>query len=657
MKSARRNFLASVAAFALCIGAKHTGAQTALSAGHPIGPVAYQGDPNAIFSSIDTSDGIIVSRTSGQLPAFVHASAAAIVATGQVLDAAGNPISGAILRPYERMEYWWDFGDPLGTEIFTNPFTKLRVNANTEQYGPEAVYVYRTAGTKTITLHIRGKSVGGGYVTASVSTTFTAKVFNQDGGNWFFDSVSGNDNWDGRSPTYIGGRSGPKQSANSLLTIWGSGSLTNTAFHLAYGSSWSFDKNNLWFLQGRSVRIDAYQGSRPSSAKPQLIRSSGTHGAIFFGNLHGHTDVVLQNLDVQVTSNASEPPIGLVRADGQTVSDIYIDNCDCTANGNAALSLYSGIANQLKTQFVNGSVWGGTFRQDHGGAAGINFGMARFMSFVGATVHAIGQGNVYVHFINPEECQDHLLARWLSTSGSLMNFCIEPRANNWSGDYIGRWCCVSDCNYMDCMNGINFSNQHNASPATTEGYYEGVVVQRCFFGNLGQNAFYITGVTDITMRDNRIWVFGYTAIVPSFGSNNKGLANYIEACFYRNLIYKDAIQGDNDMPVIRLFPSGDPCTKMQEITDNVIYDARLGANAIIVGTVFADQVSSKSVIARNQYYAPNALNGSYFKDGSSSKTLAQWQAVSPPLYFDEDAIYGIPNWPDPSHGNFGAVPP
>src|SRR5712671_6289888 len=60
----------------------------------------FLGDLNTNITSIDVSGGIQISRSSGNLPAFVQVSASLISAAGSVLDVQGNATGGA-LRPYE----------------------------------------------------------------------------------------------------------------------------------------------------------------------------------------------------------------------------------------------------------------------------------------------------------------------------------------------------------------------------------------------------------------------------------------------------------------------------------------------------------------------------------------------------------------------------
>jgi hypothetical protein len=193
MQHSRRELLSATACILLSSkipSLAQTNTLNALGSGNDF----FRGDPNARFEFIDTSGGIVFPtlpfsyasrdndskpRTSSQIPAFIQVSASAITAKGRIVSPGGVTVTGPELRPYERLEYSWDFGDPAGKEIFQNysiyPFTGVPVNANNQQWGPEACYVYRKPGTYTITLNIRGRNpTGTDYITKSVTRQFTA---------------------------------------------------------------------------------------------------------------------------------------------------------------------------------------------------------------------------------------------------------------------------------------------------------------------------------------------------------------------------------------------------------------------------------------------------------------------------------------------------
>lgn len=269
-----------------------------------VNPAVFYGDPNARFTAINTGGGITLSRTIGYIPAFVHASASAILATGTVVDASGATISAAAIRPYERLEFSWNFGDASGVEIFTDPRTKSTVNANDGQRGPEAVYCYRVAsGTPyTITLTIRGISAGGlRYLIATVTAPFTASAFTTLGyTDYYFDSVNGLSGNSGADATH------PKQNLSDVFT---NGSITTGCrVFLANGSSWTNVANHSTLVNSTTspVRILGYNpalgGFAPNNTKPVVILVNGsgqTLGAISNSG-SGTNDFVVYGVEARV---------------------------------------------------------------------------------------------------------------------------------------------------------------------------------------------------------------------------------------------------------------------------------------------------------------------------------------------------------------------
>lgn len=68
------------------------------------------------------------------------------------------------------LHYEWNFGDSNGAEAFTDHYNGKTVNANSEQQGLEAAYIYRQAGVYTITLTVKGKNENGDIIAASTTT-------------------------------------------------------------------------------------------------------------------------------------------------------------------------------------------------------------------------------------------------------------------------------------------------------------------------------------------------------------------------------------------------------------------------------------------------------------------------------------------------------
>ena len=159
----------------------------------------FRGNPYVTISAIDTSGGIATSRTSGTTPMFFQASASEITATG-TSDA------------WSDLEYRWVLRNNDGslivhTDTLTDPSTGQEVDPLVDQFGPEAAFVLRDAGTYRLRLYCRGKN-GSGFTTATVDATITASAFSPS--NTYY--VDPDDGDDGNAGTSEG-------SGNAFLTI------------------------------------------------------------------------------------------------------------------------------------------------------------------------------------------------------------------------------------------------------------------------------------------------------------------------------------------------------------------------------------------------------------------------------------------------------
>lgn len=125
------------------------------STSRPTARPTYTGHPKIAGLTAITPK-ITCCRASGYAPFAVQVSAELTTADG------GDP--------YLDLHYEWDFGDTSGSEIAKDHYTDRWVNLNDSQTGPEAAYVYRTAGSYTITLTATGKNNYGQLVTASTTT-------------------------------------------------------------------------------------------------------------------------------------------------------------------------------------------------------------------------------------------------------------------------------------------------------------------------------------------------------------------------------------------------------------------------------------------------------------------------------------------------------
>ena len=274
----------------------------------------FFGNPNATaITSISGS--IVCSRTSGMTPFFVQVSASGITAVGTT-------------NPYEDLEYSWDFGDPSGVETFTRPTDGATVNANNGQIAPEAAYVYRTAGPKTIMLTIRGRN-GGSFTTATVTATINVSLFAaQD--TYYFDS---------NSPAGAGGDGSTMALAYNTLTPLKPliAFSRRQQFYFAEKSNFvgtlGIDITNSYAGTIANLRFSSYVPVSGTGAKPVVNISSGTELPLQLGNPSNDVkdDIIVQFIKFTNSGTASAPGIVADNNGGAasgTMSNIYLDNCD-----------------------------------------------------------------------------------------------------------------------------------------------------------------------------------------------------------------------------------------------------------------------------------------------------------------------------------------
>jgi hypothetical protein len=442
--------------FLFCVFSWSTSAQNFVAI-----PATFYGDPFAVLTGISGS--IAMSRASGNLPAFVHVSASGITAAeGTIYNGLGSALAAQpALRPYERFEYIWNFGDLNGTESFTQPVTHAIVNANNAQIGPEAAYVYRVAGTYTITLQVIGLGAFGSnpVLLNTFTTTFTAS--NPGNTSYYYDSNAA----DGGN-----GTQGAPWNALCNTTPITSACVLNTSnvnIYLACGSNFSADHvavlslNKSGGLSG--VRINQWSNgvtcnnsnSASATNKPILEvtysgqQPAGGLGALNLLNNNGKSDIVVSNLHLIVQNGNTTGgviPLNLARGEGNAQNDIYFDNlvADQQSTVGGVASIYGGdntaetsIQNDARSLFSDSCVWGGNYLISNSGnttpSADIAFGAVQWQCFVGVTMSDYGSSSsTFNHVMNPETTCNHLLARWNKTNpGPGWNFLFQPRCGAW----------------------------------------------------------------------------------------------------------------------------------------------------------------------------------------------------------------------------------
>lgn len=315
----------------------------------------FQGNPNFFATSIDTSGGIYNSRKLGfsgtqtiYTPAFVHVSAKKMLASGAFKDTAGNTLSQFTVRPWEDLEFRWDFGDPDSTEIFTRPTDGATVNSNI-QAGPDAVHCYRTAGSKTVTLTVRARnSDGSGFVEAQVQDTFTVVAYSALGKSIrYVDFNNGNDAWNGQAPQFVSGTTGPKKTYAAIRAYAvDNANVNGLDLRLAQGSVFEGTNDATWQWAGlpfcTNWRISDYVGASGAGAKPKIrkVATSGNKNALW--NFVGRNNVC-SNVVIEFDHNGQAVTDVIVAAPAGTTHcwDHYYDNTDFIVINAIAASLGS----------------------------------------------------------------------------------------------------------------------------------------------------------------------------------------------------------------------------------------------------------------------------------------------------------------------------
>lgn len=341
--------------------------------------MAFYGNPHVLISGvINLGSGILtsrdpltgdrarlfcISRSTGAKhgedyfgsPAFIQVSAADdIVVTGTD-------------RPWEDLEFTWDFGDPTGTEVLISPFDGRQVNQNWQR-GPIAVYPYREPGSYTITLTARGVSavdVDGNptdYITATATKNITVEDFETAAGvnfsgTWYYDqNATGANN--GTSPTdaftlvensasvygssppvgHVEGETKWNETGDNLFSKT---SLDWVDIRIACGSSWSATEEfAMVHLLGDHIRVSTYVPASGSTEKPSFLNSRASPISsknmtlrIATGNASGDIDdVTISNVYCIGERMDSVVHLDIANKRVSQVSNIYLDSCKTQGN-------------------------------------------------------------------------------------------------------------------------------------------------------------------------------------------------------------------------------------------------------------------------------------------------------------------------------------
>lgn len=529
--------------------------------------------------------------------------------------------------PYDHLEYRWDFGEPAGAEIYTDPRSGRTKNINI-QYGPEAVYTYRTAGTYTITLRARGLTSGGAFIDYTTTEIVTVTAFDVSGGEYWFDSVAGSDANDGLDI------SRPKQTISALNALI----TSNCRINLKRGSHWIVAAGiEMPDAIVTGFRLQAYG----TGAKPIVEVNTGSDNCFGMNNGNASSnyskrDTFISGIILSQTANHNA-----VKTSGSSVNgvidDTYFDDCEFRITYGSGISSISCDFNKdLRSTSSRMGFTGCTFYATPTAGLGTKHGF-----FGGSNIwfHCLGcdftGGGTSVGGLDHHmylETREHLLlvmndfgdgpGRNYAANINLRKSVTEPTLQ------YGQWFNLRENRVSGTWRGFDCSETHGDIAI---GRFKNFVVERNnFTGITGDGVLLFYSAETYTLRGNRTW--GCNG--GRFFAPQSTMATILQSFVYENWDFVTTGLGQIYYQVAFSLP--------QQITRNVIHDTRTTASTIRV-----DYASSgSSLIDRNQIYAPNDTTPLY--NGGTAQSWAQWQAQG----FDLNGSTTDPNWIDPANGVF-----
>ena len=567
--------------------------------------------------SSDLQPIIQISRSQGELPFHIYVSAS-------------DTLMDGIEHPYDQVTYTWDFGDSDGQEIFTQPVSQQLVNANSDQEGPEAAYVYHHADQYQITLTA---SFQRGDERLQESTTVTVEALEWTGETRYIDPDSGNDENAGDTSQ------APWQSW-SALTNWLSASDHRRGL-IKRGSQLLVSEN--MNISSSNIRLGAYgEGDNPELLAieklanfirfyPEDILQDHVYSNLTLNGNHG-------NVSSLIYSTLSSESVAYELAHLSFINMNFINDDDHELNDDNTeiikASNFISLNNQYGSRIEDVLVWNSNFQRNHSFKNGIYAEMKKYLAIVGSTFSG-GDGNVVKdHPIYPAGVS-HALYRWLDfkdTYGN--NFSINSAAKD---NKILQYTLIDGCSITGGRNGLDFT-KHNGDAV---GWFSDVIIQNNGFFNLGQPS-------------QGIAIFGGSLKRASIRDN----------VFYGNIqsdifVTKD---GDEEVDLIitdnKFWKGSEPSDTLAmldlqdvyalELTGNILMNEGVSGGSRLLMQLRIPQDRQWNV-NENQYWAKD-INTPFkiLADVNSYNDFSQWQELG----FDENSLHADPMFTNPEQGEF-----
>lgn len=567
------------------------------------------------FTSLDiptcTSEitpAINITRTSGEAPFHVFVSAS-------------DTTADHIQYPYDEIIYQWDFGAAGDNVNFTHPVTQQTVGTNLNQNGPEAVFVYNTPGTYTITLTATHQE-------ESVQTSIEVTVHTWSGNTYYFDPVDGRDINDGLSIAT------PKQTWQAL-SDWVTGGDHRQAL-IKRGTS--MPVGIPLYLSSSDIRISSYG----NGVIPQLLATENINYFIRLSPSLDMSNIQFSELEFNGNNGNSGSLIYATLLDDAAslthVSFIDLtlvndDPHDIDGNGHEIIKAKNHITMQNPQGKISDVlVWGTIFERNHGFKNGIYAEIKDHLSVVACTFSGGDGNNIKDHPIYPANV-NHALYRWNDFQPTYSNnFSINNAAKN---GHTVQFTLFDGNNFTGGSNGIDLT-KHNS---TAVGWFSQVIIQNNAFHDLGSPAqgYGIIGgsLERISIRDNVFYANPQTDIVIDEDGKDVSLA------LYRNKFWKGSDPEDSLMMLD--FEN----TKELFMFENIFVNEGVSGGSTLISSFVIPTINNWQ-LDNNQYWAP-AISTPFKLPGIDYYSFEEWQEI---MGYDLNSLNQDPYFIDPANGKF-----